>query len=142
MSFKTQQPLFCKFTQQEIEERSEELVNLLAEFDRVEDAKKDRAKAAATQLKALRKKIRAAADAIRMKGEDRQVECVIRFHEPAAGTKVTVRCDTGEIVREAPMSEIEMQENLFQPGELEKMFGQGPQPPPASDAEPPAPEAP
>lgn len=45
--------------------------------------------------------------------EMRNIECVVNFHSPVQGTKQILRLDTGELVREMPMSKSEMQDNLF-----------------------------
>lgn len=58
--------------------------------------------------------------------------------ERSPATKRTVRMDTGEVVSDVAMSEVELQENLFRPGELEQMYegGQPPEPPKAEGDQP------
>ncbi len=45
--------------------------------------------------------------------EERMVACVVEYHAPCEGTKRVVRTDTGEVVREEPMTDAEKQLNLF-----------------------------
>jgi hypothetical protein len=45
--------------------------------------------------------------------EMRNILCRVLYHSPTQGTKRIVREDTGELVREQPMTRSEMQEQLF-----------------------------
>jgi hypothetical protein len=119
--------LFCEFSQDEMDAKGQELSSTMLEYDNVESQKKDATKEFTDSLKELRGRMRSISKNIRRKGEARAVSCHVLFHVPAVGTKRIVRIDTGELVRDEPMSNDEMQENLFgEINDLERLYGQGP----------------
>lgn len=137
MRRKISEQLFCVFTQEEIETKGQELSTSMIAYDEVESAKKEATKEYTDQLKALRGTMRGLSRAIRKKGETRPVECIVHFHIPDIGRKRIVRIDTGELVREEAMTPEECQENLFgEINELDRLFGDGPEPEPPSEEPP------
>lgn len=135
MKRRVSEQLFCEFTAAEIEAKGQELSTTMLAYDEVENAKKDATKEYTDQLKALRGTMRSLSRAIKQNGEMRPVECLVYFHIPEVGKKRVIRTDTGEAVRDEQMNPEERQENLFgEIGELGRMYGDGPAPPP-SDSE-------
>jgi hypothetical protein len=106
--------LACVYTSEEMDEKRDRLSASILEYDKCEDEKAEVAKTYNENLKALRVEMRSLSRAINRKGEDRPVDCVVEFHNPEIGFKTTIRTDTGEIVRQEPMTDDERQENLFE----------------------------
>jgi hypothetical protein len=65
------------------------------------------------RLVGLNEQQRKLARVIRGRVELRMVQCAVLFHAPLEGVKRIVRMDTGEVVREEPMTDSEKQLNLF-----------------------------
>ena len=106
--------LMVDLTVDEVAMYGRQLAGVAESYDEVEERKADVAKDFKEQLQNLRGEIRRLARLVRTKKEKRTVSCGIAFHTPAVGAKTIVRIDTGEIVREEPMTEVEMQERLFE----------------------------
>jgi hypothetical protein len=102
-----------QFTPEELNERRDEIASAMLEYDRVEAQKKIAAKEYAAVLKTLRTDMSRLARQINRGGEERDVECTLTFHDPEPGFKTITRLDTGEVVRQEPMTDDEKQENLF-----------------------------
>jgi hypothetical protein len=127
-----------EFTQDELDEKREQLSSTVLKYDDVEDEKKRIAKGYTEQLQGLRGDMRRLSKDIRRKNENRTVDCVARFHDPTPGMKTIVRLDTGEVVRTEGMSHDERQENMFDDVEdIERMYRAEDARP--EDAPPPAP---
>lgn len=86
----------------------------MVEYDEIQSAKKDAAKSYAEQLDGVRQKMRRLADQIRSRTERRMVSCQIDYHVPQVGFKRITRTDAGELVREAPMTDEERQQRMFE----------------------------
>jgi len=106
--------LMCELDQAEITDRAQQLSSTVVRFDEVEIEKKNSAKFYSDQLASLGGTIRRLSTVIRQRAESRPVVCAIMFHSPVQGSKRIVRKDTGEIVRDEPMSALEHQNNLFE----------------------------
>jgi hypothetical protein len=105
--------LMCELGQEELNERAQQLSSTVVRFDEVELEKKNSNKQYADRLNELGGAIRKLSGIVRQRAESRPVKCAVLFHSPTVGTKRIVRKDTGEIVREEPMSAVECQNNLF-----------------------------
>jgi len=128
------------YTQEELDAKRDVLTQTVLQHDAVEEEKRVTPKRLGDQMKALRADMRRLSADIRRGHETKPVDCVARFHDPSPSFKTIVRLDTGEIVRTEAMTEDEMQENLFEDGELEKLYNAGdprqqdpPQEPPPVD---------
>jgi hypothetical protein len=97
----------------EINAKAEELSQLMAEFDQVEEEKRAATKEFSQQLKDLRARMKTVSKVIREKQELRLIACEVRFHSPVVGTKQTVRLDTNEVIEQEEMSMSERQQNVF-----------------------------
>jgi hypothetical protein len=116
--------LVCELSTEEVNERPQQMSAAMTEYDQVESDKKDAVKEYTEQMKELRGRMRRLSRTITSKTESRIVKCCTYFHTPVVGTKRTVRLDTGELVREEPMTNAECQDNLFnEREEWEKIMG-------------------
>ena len=105
--------LLCELTDEEVQMRGLQLASAFVERDKVDAAKRDAARSFGKQLEGIDERMRRLSDAIAERREYRFVRCAVIFHSPANGTKRIVRADTGEIVREEPMTMAECQQFLF-----------------------------
>ena len=105
--------LLCELTDEEVQMRGLQLASAFVERDKVDAAKRDAARSFGKQLEGIDERMRRLSDAIAERREYRFVRCAVIFHAPANGTKRIVRADTGEIVREEPMTMAECQQFLF-----------------------------
>lgn len=105
--------LVCDLNEEELRQRGATLSSTSLEYDLVEQQKKDATKEFADSLKELRGTMRRLSCVIREKAETRPVLCAVEFHSPVQGTKRFTRLDTGEFVRDEPMSSQECQAHLF-----------------------------
>lgn len=78
----------------------------------LEARKKDAAKQMGADIATVEATIRETAIVVNQGYEFREVECELRFDREAR-TAQTIRLDTGEIVRQRPMSESELQRELI-----------------------------
>lgn len=106
--------LACELSEEEIQLRAQELGVSVVDLDAVNDEKATVMKRFKERLEVIQHRMRRLSKVVQEKREYRMVPCVVAFHTPAQGIKRTVRQDTGEIVREEPMTEGERQDNLFQ----------------------------
>lgn len=106
--------LMCELDDDELRERGATLSSTALQYDVVEDQKKSATKEFSDELKQLRGEMRKLSVIIRAKKETRPVLCMMDFHSPATGIKRITRMDTGEFVRDEPMSSQECQNNLFE----------------------------
>jgi len=114
--------LICELNEAEVNDRAQQLSSALQRYDEVEIEKKNSAKKYADLLGELGGQTRKLSGVIRRRAEVRPVFCAVMFNSPTNGTKRTVRKDTGEIVKDEPMSSAEMQNNLF--GESDGLVSQ------------------
>jgi hypothetical protein len=106
--------LVCELDDDELRVRGESLSSVALQYDKVEDEKKAATKEFSDELKGLRGEMRKLSIVIRQKKETRSVLCAVDFHSPTNGIKRITRLDTGEFVRDEPMSAQECQSNLFE----------------------------
>jgi hypothetical protein len=106
--------LLCDLTDEEIRLKSQEVGEAVIQQASIESAKKEANKEFGEQLATLRQRMRMLANQIRSRTEMRMVQCQIEFHVPQVGFKRTVRLDTGEVVKEQPMTEDELNARLFE----------------------------
>jgi DNA segregation ATPase FtsK/SpoIIIE-like protein len=107
--------LWCELDDAEMLVRGQMLGAVVAEFELVEVQKSDAMKGFTEQLKGLSQQRSKLGGIIRRKAETRMVNCDVQFHAPVPGTKRITRLDTGEFVRDEPMTAAEHQGNLFTP---------------------------
>jgi hypothetical protein len=107
--------LICELNDLELQDRALQMSSVVIRTDEVEAQKKDAMKGFTEELGSLRGEMRRLSGVIRNRCERRAVMCAVMFHKPVQGTKRIVRRDTGDIVRDEPMTAFEMQDNLFDP---------------------------
>jgi DNA segregation ATPase FtsK/SpoIIIE-like protein len=107
--------LWCELDDTEMLVRGQMLGAVVAEVELAEVQKSDAMKGFTDQLKALSQQRSKLGGIIRRKAETRMVNCDVQFHSPVPGTKRITRLDTGEFVRDEPMTAAEHQGNLFTP---------------------------
>ena len=111
--------LQCEYTPEELNEKRDELSATVIEANLVEGKKSDAAKAFKEELDALYSRTGILARQIKIRGEFRGVECAVEMNKPVTGVKRIVRLDTGELVKDEPMTYDERQDNLF--GEIDEI---------------------
>jgi hypothetical protein len=103
----------CELDEIELLMRGQMLSQAYLDFEQVQLQKKAAMKEFADELEGIRSRINKLCGIIRSKAEPRMVNCAVQFHKPVQGTKRIVRLDTGEIVRDEPMSAQECQVHMF-----------------------------
>jgi hypothetical protein len=106
--------LSCDLTEEEVQYRAQQLGAAVVEQDEVTTHKRDANKGFNEELEEIAQRMRLLSRAIRNKSERRLVRCAVTFHTPTQGAKRVVRLDTGELVREEPMTLDECQQHLFE----------------------------
>jgi len=104
----------CELSPEELLVRGQAMSNAAQEYERVEGNKRTAMKEFTDELKSLRTQELKFADMIRTGIERRLVPCAVEFHSPVQGTKRIARKDTGEFLRDEPMTAQEMQSHLFE----------------------------
>jgi hypothetical protein len=130
--------LYCNLTDDEVQSRGLMLVEAITERDQVDAARREAGKRFKDKLVGLDERQRKLGRVIRERAEHRMVQCMVLFHMPVEATKRIVRLDTGEVVREEPMTQGECQLNMFASiGDLERMMEAqaAPEPEPGSSPE-------
>lgn len=104
--------LYVNLTPAELTERGQQLAATSQLHDSVEEEAKEIASSYRTQIKGHRNKMKALSKVIEEKREERMVPVVDR---PDYGTNlmVTIRVDTGEIIRSRTLTPEELQGQLF-----------------------------
>lgn len=103
-----------EFTQDELRERAKSLaMNVQRQTQSQEEQKAAQAQFK-ERLERFSSEIGKLSRDINNGWEMRNILCAVQYNSPAQGTKSIIRHDTGELVREMPMSKHEMQENLFE----------------------------
>ncbi len=119
--------LHHEFTHEELDSRRDELAQVTIRAGEKKDQAKAQAAALKEDLDILDGRRKQLSREIVARGEDRLIECLVRFNIPKPGQKQTLRLDTGEIVRESEaMTRDERQAHLFADPdvvELEKIYG-------------------
>ena len=103
----------CDLTEDEMRCKVQQVAAALAETDTVESAKADADKEFKRQLQELNERMRRLGKHVREKSEIRMVICTVEFNVPQIGVKRVTRKDTGELVREVPMTDEERQLHIF-----------------------------
>jgi hypothetical protein len=101
-------------TQDELRAKLEEHLDSCDELREAEEAKKVAMRQHNEIIKRLKAQECKLAAVCAQRWENRDVECIVEFHQPVVGMKRIVRTDTGEVVEEMQMSDLERQENLFE----------------------------
>lgn len=101
----------CTLTDEELRERGDELVKVLATIDQIEAEKKIANDGFKARIQIQESRARELRDAIENKREDREVECV-ESYELRIGVARTTRVDTGEQIRERALRSSELQPTL------------------------------
>lgn len=114
---KIMQELLCDLTPEELLLRGQALSAAAEDYARVEGDKKSAMAGFKEQLDDLRMSIARLSGVIRAKAEARLVECAVEYHSPVQATKRITRLDTGEFVRDEPMTALECQSHLFDAAE-------------------------
>jgi hypothetical protein len=118
---KYQRDLPAALNREEIEERAQMMSRKLSERDAWEVDAKEIAKANRMKLTEFETEIRRLSGAIREREEMRLVDCERRF-DYETGRVTDVRLDSGEVLAERDMSEIERQKDLPL-GDIDEEFG-------------------
>jgi hypothetical protein len=105
--------LFCTLIDDEVRSRGLMLGETIWAIDDTNSARTAAMKEFKERLVGLNEQQRKLARIIRERAEQRMVSCAVQFHTPCEGIKRIVRIDTGEMVREEPMTNSEKQLNLF-----------------------------
>ncbi|MDR3799709.1 MAG: hypothetical protein P4K93_16265, partial [Terracidiphilus sp.] len=103
----------CALTDEEIQSRGRMLGETIWAIDDTNAARTASMKEFKERLVGLNEQQRKLAIIIGNRVEKRMVRCAVQFHTPCEGMKRVVRLDTGEMVREEPMTDSEKQLNLF-----------------------------
>jgi hypothetical protein len=125
----------CELTDEELHSRARMISETIGEIDALQGSRTEAMRQFKERLTGLVEMQRKLARIITTGIESRMVYCVVMFHAPCEGLKRIIRTDTGEAVREEPMTDQERQLNLFAaPSDFAKfMEGQGIDPPPATE---------
>lgn len=110
---RTELELPCTLTDEEVQSRGRMLGETIWAIDDTQAARTAAMKEFKERLVGLNEQQRKLARVIRNRVENRMVQCAVQFHAPLEGVKRIVRMDTGEVVREEPMTDSEKQLNLF-----------------------------
>ena len=104
--------LEVRLTPKELQEKGQEMASAVLQYDRYENEKKEIAADLGAKMKELHGKLSKLADVVDRKAEMRSVECQVELDHPIPGSKATIRMDTGEMIKEEPMTPQERQGNL------------------------------
>ncbi len=98
------------FTEQEFLEHARTLGRMNQELAAAEERRKSVSADLAADVKRHQDEVSRQSRLVSNGYEYRDVECEVRYHSPEKAKKTIVRLDTGEVVKTAFMSGIEMQE--------------------------------
>jgi hypothetical protein len=119
--------LLCDLTEEEVRLKSQAVGEAVVEQQRLESNKRDAMKEYNEQLTEVKQRMLAMSRQIRTRTEKRMVACQVDFHIPQIGFKRVTRLDTGELVREEPMTPEERDQRLFErPEETERPPAEAP----------------
>ena len=111
-----QEMLRCALTDEEVATRADRCARVVKERDEAETTRKNVNKAMKKAIDDLDLEIRALAYEVRDRAAYREVNCLDRENHEA-GTMETVRLDTGEVVRDRPLTAAERQLSILPPEE-------------------------
>ena len=103
----------CTLTDRELQSRGLMLGASVIQKAEVEQQRREAAKEFRDRLTGIDELQRELTAVLTSGIEFRMVGCLVQFHTPAEATKRTVRCDTGEVVKEEPMTAGECQLHLW-----------------------------
>jgi hypothetical protein len=116
-----------EFTAEELDSKRDELAETTIEIGRLKDAAKADAAERKEEIDTIDSRRKQLSKEILARGEDRLVECLVRYNIPRPGRKRILRVDDGSIVEDdQPMADEEMQAHLFTDADLvdlEKLYG-------------------
>ena len=104
--------LRCDFSEDELKQFSKDLARSTAQLAQAEEEKKSAMAQFAERLTGAKALASSLARRINEGYEMRMVDCEVRLDSPTNGTATVVRKDTGEIVKERPMTAGELQGEL------------------------------
>jgi hypothetical protein len=111
-----------RLTVEEMQARGEALANLVQEYDKVEESKKESQKVASDRLKEIREEMSKVKVIILTATEAREVEIFERA-DYKRGMMDIFRCDDGTQVDSRPLSRAEMQQEInFSLGQIEQQM--------------------
>lgn len=107
-----EEPLLCALDDDELRQRGADAARIVSQLDQLDEQRRLAASDFRDRMKELRSKLREISAAVRERQEERMVACET---EPnyAAGLMVTVRLDSGEVIRSRPLTSEERQGHLF-----------------------------
>ena len=105
--------LMCTLTDLEVQSRGNMLGETVGSIDETNRSLTETRKRFKEKLVGLNETQRKLARILHERAEERMVDCVVQFHTPCEGIKRVIRMDTGEVVKENPMTNSEKQLNLF-----------------------------
>jgi hypothetical protein len=94
-SIRETRPLRYEFSREEITELAIELANHNQELRRIEEEKKSVVSEYGSKINISKERISSLSDKVSSGYEVRDIECEVRYHEPAKGMKTLTRLDTG-----------------------------------------------
>lgn len=101
-----------RFTEEELQEKSNELAGEITARQRLEDDKKETMSNFKARIDKKTANINLLASQVTVKHETRPIHCWLFLNQPIEGQKTIVRSDTKEIVRIEEMEQHEFQEEL------------------------------
>lgn len=104
MGQRIERDLPCKLTEEELAETAHALALNVAEYNALEDEKKEVMQQYNERLKLLDTLQRRMAKIVEEGKEDRPVMCQVDYHAPESGYKQIIRQDTFEVVETLPMN--------------------------------------
>lgn len=104
----------CELNDDDVTERALQMSATMAEIDEVDSAKRDAVKVHSDRLKFLHGRLRSLGNAVRTRSENRIVRCAVDYHVPTVGAKRITRKDTGDVLKEEPMTDAECRKELFE----------------------------
>lgn len=117
--------LKCDLSREDVHSRAEQVAILVGELDDLETDRKDANDVAKKEIQTVQTTIGTLSRQVRERAEYRDVECWWHRDEPEK-VMALVRKDTGEIVWSRPLTERELQVQLFPVTEpAENPFGSG-----------------
>lgn len=105
----------CALTDEEVQTRGRMLGETVGQIEDLQSARTEAMKDFKDRLAGLADFQKKLARIIRTRVEDRMILCSVVFHTPEQGSKTIARLDTGEFVRQEPMTAGECQLNLYAP---------------------------
>lgn len=114
--------LKCDFTAEELKEISSQLAREAANMAEAEENKKAATAQFAEKIASAKARVASLARQVNQGYEMRNVECRVLLDKPKRGLVQVVRADTGEIVKERPMSDSEKQGSLPLGGRVQEVL--------------------